>query len=100
VEFPRDARGYRIISEVVLLDIEHAAERRRLRLERPEGGCVPASLDLGVLVVNRWTSGEVERDVTRVIDLRRDDPVVWEAPIAGTARLLRSPLEIEPLPED
>jgi hypothetical protein len=104
VEFSPDARGYRIIPEVVLLDTESAAERRRLRLERPEGGWVPASLDLGddILVVNRWTSGEVDRDLDRpwVIDLRGNDPVVWEAPIAGNARLLRSQLEVEPLPED
>lgn len=103
VEFPRDARGYRIIPEVVLLDTETAAERWRLRLERREGGWVPASLDLGdgVLVVNRWSSGEVERHLVRpwVIDLRGDDPVIWEAPIAGNARLARAELDVEPLPE-
>jgi hypothetical protein len=78
-----------MIPEVVLLDIESGAERRRLRLEWPEGGWMPASLDLdeGILLVNRWTSGELERELARpwVIDLRGDN-----------ARLARSQPQIEP----
>jgi hypothetical protein len=99
VEFGSDDGGFLIIPEVVLADAGSGEELVRLRLERQDQGWVPASLDLGdgVVVVNRRVSGEPESDFDRpwVIDIRGQVPVVWEAPLAGHARLVRSAPDVE-----
>jgi hypothetical protein len=93
VERGADAQGYRIIPEVVLMHMNTGTELRRLRLDRPDQGWEPASLDLGngVLVVNRLVSGEIDSAFAEpwVIDLAADEPLVWQAPLAGNARLVR-----------
>jgi hypothetical protein len=98
VEFGSDHNGYETIPELVLVDPESGNELERVRLDRPDQGWVPASIDLGdsIVVVNRFVSGEGGSDFDRplVIDLREDDPVIWEVPMVGNARLLRTPLEI------
>jgi hypothetical protein len=100
VELGSDEDAYETLPELVLVDAESGNELERVRLERPDQGWVPASLDLGdgIVVVNRFVSGEGGSDFDRplVIDLRKDDPVIWEAPMAGNARLLRAPVLIGP----
>jgi hypothetical protein len=97
VELGEDAGGFLTIPELVLVDAGTGDELLRLRLDRPDQGWVAASLDLGdgAVVINRFVSGEVGSELDRpwVIDLGGDVPVVWEAPMAGMARLVRSPLE-------
>lgn len=95
VELDPDDDGFLIIPELVLVEAESGNELVRLRLDRPDQGWVPASLDLGdgVVLMNRFVSGETGSEFDRpwVIDLRGEDPVIWEAALAGHARLLRSP---------
>jgi hypothetical protein len=96
-----DPAGYMTIPEVVLMDMDSGRELRRLRLDRPHQGWWPSSLDLGagVVVVNRVASGtEGEREFVEpwLIDLRGEDPVVWQAPQAGHARLVRREPSVQP----
>ena len=93
-----DAQGYITIPEVVFVETRTGEELRRLRLDRPDQGWGTVSFDLGerVLVVNRTVTGEYDAlmDAPWVIDLSGPKPIVWEAPVAGRAQLLRSPIAL------
>ena len=81
------------VPSVVLVDTDSGQELERLRL-LPGEDWQAVSLDIGndVVIVNRTPIEPTDARYLEAwtIDLRGDVPVVWEAPIKGEARLLRS----------